>query len=179
MALVVAFTGVGMTLVGLRWILLRGLHIHYEMFNVQILKLIRAGNVERAVKLCGAVPRCSYALALQAALAAGQKRQGRYGPEIQAAAQAAFQREMDAQLGKLKVPAVLGGLGLVLLLCAAGYALANQLPVPGFSYGVMGAGVLAYLISLYVPAGVKRSTDLFPEVAVALAHTLERHREDG
>lgn len=177
MMLVMAFTVLGVALVVLRWFMLRGLHIHYEAFNTQIIKLIIADNVDRALKLCGAVPRCSYALALRAALSAGRERKSSYGPEIQAAAQGAFQREMTVQLSSLTAPALLGGLGLALLVCGLGYALAYRLAVPNFVYAGQGAGILAYLISLRITRGVKRSQDLFPEVAVALASALEQRQE--
>ena len=167
-------TVLGFSLVGLRWFLLRGLHIHYEAFNTQIVKLIKADNVERALRLCGAVSRCSYALALRAALSAGRERDSRYAPEVQATAQGAFDREMEVQLNGLTAPSLVGSLGLATLICSLGYVLAYRLNVPTFVYVLQGLGVLSYLFSLRISRGVKRSAELFPEVAAALGHTVEQ-----
>lgn len=168
--------GIGFLLVLLRWAMIFGMNLNHQAFNVQIVKLVKADNIERAMKLCDVAPRCCYAVALKAALSAGLQRRGGYGPELLAAVRSAFSREMTAQLESLKTPALLGWLGLILLLCGEAYVAAHGLAVPDFVHGVAAVGAAAWLLSMRVSARIKNAADLFPEVAAALASTLERER---
>lgn len=175
--LAVSVTFAGFLLVALRSFLLRGVKINYRAFNAAMLKLVKADNVDRALKLCAVVPRCSYARAMAAGLLASQRREDARGFEVQDAARAAFDKELQAQLQTFFAPAMIGGLGVAMLLCGVGYALAYQVPVPEYMYGVAGLGGAAFLFSLNVPRGVKRSRILFAEVAAALAKRAEEKRE--
>lgn len=167
----------GAALLALRLALLFGTHINYKAFNAQILKLVKADNIERAIKLTNAAPRCSYALALRAALQAGLKNQGRYGPEIQAATTSAFTREMEAQLAGLASLTWLGVGGLVLLVCGVGYGMAYRVPVHTAVHVVAGLGLAAQLYSVVIVRAMKQAMELFPQVSVALGVTLEKRGE--
>ncbi len=172
-----AAIALGFVLVGLRWFLLRGVKVNYRAFNAVMIKLVKAGNVDRALKVCAAVPRCSYARALAAGLRAGQRREDARGFEVQDAARAAFDEELSAQLETFFLPAMVGGLGLAMILCGVGFALSYRVPVYPAMYVVAGLGGLAYLASLTIPRGVKRSPILFAEVAAALVVLTEEQRD--
>jgi len=111
----------------LRWLPLMFYSINHEAFTAQIVKLLKAGNAERALKLCNAVPRAFYVAMMKALLEAGQACKPDDGEGIVSESlRDAFQREQAKQLRRARNLGFLAPIGV--LVAAAGLFLAGSDP---------------------------------------------------
>lgn len=111
----------------LRWLPLMFFSIHSEAFTLQILKLLKAGNLERAIKLCSAVPRAFYVAMIKATLEAAHKCKPDDGRGlVEETLRDAFQREYSVQMKRARSLGFLPPLGA--LVAAGGLFIAGNEP---------------------------------------------------
>jgi len=122
---VLAFAAVGLPV--LRWLPLMLFSINHEAFTAQILKLLKARNYDRALKLCRVVPKAFYPAMVTAVLEAGSKCKASDGEAlIRETLRDAFQREYKLQFGRARKLGFLAPAGA--LVAAAGLFLAGDNP---------------------------------------------------
>lgn len=118
----ISVTGVGLTL--LRLMLLMFVRINIGMFNEQVVKLVKAGNVDRAIKLCAAAPRSAYAAAIKKTL----KRTSKLGAsaldsDVSENLRAQFKDELEAEIRVVRKTDWIASLGVMIAVAGAVYSL--------------------------------------------------------
>ncbi len=158
----------------LRWLPLMFNSINSEAFTQQILKLLEAGNLDRAIKLCNAAPRAFYVAMVKATLEAAQKCRPDDGkPLVEETLRDAFQREYSVQMKRARSLGFLPPIGA--LVAAGGLFMAGSDPVePAVVYAPPIIAVMLWIGSLRKVQKLReRSMEGFGRILpLAVAHVM-------
>jgi len=127
MVLIYILIGAGIGLTLLRMVMLIMVRINIKMFNQMVIKLINAGNTDRAIKLCNAATRSAYAEATKKMLEQAQEM-GTGVKEMGATKRLldAFNDDLDARFAKLHKSDWLASLGVLLAVAGAALSLGAE-----------------------------------------------------
>lgn len=145
--------------------------VNIAVFSRVVIKLVQADNLDRAIKLCRAVPHAPFALLIREGLEAALEEEDRE-TRARRMEQAYSHRveERFAIYGRAKTMALVA-LGLSVMAVLFGVAQGLRLPYP---YGVAAGGGL---ISLYVLKHIlrvrARCDEAFPRIVAAMRKTSE------
>jgi hypothetical protein len=162
--LLIACSFLGAILVLIQAALMFGSHLNYPAFNAQIAKLCRAGNRERAIKLCNAVPRALYPAAVRAVLETAGTMQGETNLSLaRARLQRVFEETFKKQRLRFARQRLLSLAALPLLIGSVLYPMMYDLPVPVAVYGGSGSGVLVLAWIASATGALNRAPKQFEE----------------
>ena len=141
-------------------------NIDVDAINAQLIKLIQAGNIERARKLCAAAPGAAY-LQIAARMLANDPAER--GIESAGRAEREFRRAFDEVVARQKLPLMLSGAGAVIALSALLLSLLNgALGTPA----LVGGGAL--VVSIVGVMAVLRTRSAIPPAAKELSAALRK-----
>ncbi|MBW2733931.1 MAG: hypothetical protein JRH20_16205 [Deltaproteobacteria bacterium] len=166
MILIYGVAGLGLALALVQGIFVLRRALNIRVFAQMVLKLVSVNNLDRALKLCGAVPLVPFAQLVKSGLSSAREEES---PENKAQRmEQAYEHHADtlfAPYGRAKTCTFIA-LGLCLV--AALFALASGIQVL-YPYGIAGAGIL---ISAYVLKDVltarHRSNLAYKKIVAAL-----------
>ncbi len=168
-ALGIGLAVLGLVLVALRAWSLGKVRISIPVFNMTVLKLCWAGNVDRARKLCSVAPGSPYCTGVRAALSALLDLGAAPDPlDAETTMKRAFEDEHARQYPKLTRSTPLLYLGAALLVSAL------ILPIPAGVYGVVALGFVVGAWALWAGRDLAGAPQTFPRLANEIATGLPR-----
>ncbi len=129
MTLIYIMIGAGIGLTVLRLLFLIMMRINIKMMTQMLVKLVSAGNSDRAIKLCNAALRSGYAIAIKKTLQRAQSMEGAV-TEMGAGQtlRTKFAEEFDAEIAKMRKPDWIASLGVLLAVAGAALSLSSTEP---------------------------------------------------
>lgn len=174
--LLLGIAGWGLALVGLRLvILLFRLNINAPVFSAQIVKLVAADNIDRALKLASVVPQTPVGAAIKAVLDAWVN-----GARETSSLKHAMERDMGGVGSMMAKGMWFSPAGAFIALGTCGYGYVSGLSGDDFLYlvGISGAAVVLAGLGELKAQGIRKAAEQGVELTIQALFRHERRHED-